>query len=304
MGSGPAGYSAGLYSVRANLDTLLFKGNQPGGALTTTLDVENFIGLDKENGFDLVEKFRIHAESYGLQTREGQVDSVEKVPTGELEIFKIQVGKEVYHAKTVIVATGATAKRLGVQGEELFWNKGISACATCDGALPMFRNKVLVVVGGGDTACEEALFLSRFASKVLLIHRRDRLRASPIMQDRIRNNSKIEMVWNTCVIEVMGVDLLNSIRCQNVITKAYSVVGTSGLFYAIGHVPNSQCLHAFDREGLVDDQGYIITEPGSTRTVVSGLFAAGDVADKVYRQAITSAGTGCMAALDVSDYLQ
>ena len=214
--------------------------------------------------------------------------------------FKITTDTDTYYSKAIIIATGATAQRLYVKGEDVLWQKGISACAVCDGALPLFRNKPLVVVGGGDSAAEEASFLTKYASKVILVVRRDQLRASKAMQERVLNNDKIEIRWNSVLVEALGDSLLSQVKLQNTLTKEESLVEASGLFYAIGHVPNTSFLAG---QITLDNTSYIVTEPGSTLTNIEGVFACGDVQDKKYRQAVTAAGSGCMAALDAEKFL-
>ncbi|HKP96461.1 MAG TPA: thioredoxin-disulfide reductase [Fibrobacteria bacterium] len=302
IGSGPAGHTAAIYAARANLNPLMFEGFMAGGVaaggqLTTTTDVENYPGFTAIDGTELMNRMREQSLHCGARIR---TETVVKVDFSHRP-FKVWTEDEMIEAKTVILATGATAKRMHVPGEETLWQRGISACAVCDGALPLFRNQPLVVVGGGDTAVEEATHLTKFGSKVYLVHRRDSLRASKAMQQRAFKNPKLEMVWDTVLMDAEGKDSLERVKLQNVKTGKESYVDAKGLFYAIGHTPNTAFL-----EGQVktDEQGYIVTEPGSTRTSVRGVFAAGDVQDKKYRQAVTSAGTGCMAALDAEHFLQ
>ncbi len=302
MGSGPAGHTAAIYAARANLSPLMFEGEfaagvAAGGQLTTTTDVENFPGFPQGiQGPDLMMRMREQSEHSGARIETKTVDRVDlsKRP------FTITVGDQVVEAKTLIIATGATAKRMGVPGEEQFWQKGISACAVCDGGLPLFRNKPLVVVGGGDSAVEEATYLTKFASSVTLLVRRDQLRASKAMQERAFNNPKLTILWNTELEEAIGTSLLTHVKIRNNKTNETSQLDASGLFYAIGHTPNTGFLGG---QIECDETGYIKTVPGSTKTSVDGVFAAGDVQDKKYRQAITSAGTGCMAALDAEHFL-
>jgi thioredoxin reductase (NADPH) len=227
-------------------------------------------------------------------------ETVDKVDLAQRP-FKVWAGGQEYQAKALIISTGATAKRMHLPGEENLWQKGVSACAVCDGALPFFRDKVLAVIGGGDSAVEEAVYLTKFASKVLLIVRRDVLRAAKVMQDRVQNNPKIEILFNTIPLEVLGDKSLTGLKIKDVTTNAQSVLNIGGLFYAIGHLPNTAFLEG---QLELDETGYIKTKPGSTKTSVQGVFAAGDVQDKVYRQAVTSAGTGCMAALDAERFIQ
>ena len=302
IGSGPAGHTAAIYAGRANMKPLMFEGFMAGGVaaggqLTTTTDVENFPGFPTGiDGPELMDNMRQQSLNYGTRIETETVDRVDL----STQPFKVFVGSKEIETKLVIISTGATAKRMGVPGEETYWQKGISACAVCDGALPLFREKVLVVVGGGDSACEEAHFLTKYASKVILLVRRDALRASKTMQERVINHEKIEVMWNTVLLEALGEDFLTSLKVQNVKTQEDQVIDASGLFYAIGHVPNTSFL---DGQLKTDDTGYIITEPGTTKTSVEGVFACGDVQDKTYRQAITAAGTGCMAALEAERFL-
>ncbi|MEO7424718.1 MAG: thioredoxin-disulfide reductase [Fibrobacteria bacterium] len=301
IGSGPAGHTAAIYAARANLKPLMFEGFMAGGVaaggqLTTTTEVENYPGFIGIDGTELMNKMREQSVHCGARIR---TETVVKVDFSHRP-FKLWTEDEMIEAKTVIIATGATAKRMHVPGEESLWQRGISACAVCDGALPLFRNQPLVVVGGGDTAVEEATHLTKFASKVYLVHRRDSLRASKAMQQRAFKNSKLEMVWDTVLLDAEGKDSLERVKLQNVKTGKDSYLDAKGLFYAIGHTPNTEFLGG---QIKTDEQGYILTEPGSTRTNVRGVFAAGDVQDKKYRQAVTSAGTGCMAALDAENFL-
>ncbi len=301
IGSGPAGHTAAIYAARANLKPLMFEGLfaagvTAGGQLTTTTEVENYSGYLTISGPELMEKMRQQSEHCGTRIITETVDRVElsKSP------FKVVVGVKEYEAKALIIATGATAKRMSLPGEDRLWQKGISACAVCDGALPFFRNKVLAVIGGGDSAVEEATYLTKFASKVLMIVRRDMLRASKVMQERAKNNPKIEIIYNTLPLEVLGDKSVAGLKVKNVITNVESLLDVGGLFYAIGHIPNTAFLNG---QLDLDEAGYIKTKLGCTQTNVPGVFAAGDVQDKIYRQAITSAGTGCMAALDAERYL-
>jgi len=304
IGSGPAAHTAAIYSARASLHPLLFEGMMaggvaPGGQLTTTTEVENFPGFPEGiNGYDLMVKMREQSTRWGTRV---ETQTIEKVnfSVRPFEIFP-EGATEPIKSHTVIVSTGATAKRLGLKGEETYWNKGISACAVCDGALPMFRNKPLLVVGGGDTAAEEATFLTHFASKVFLLVRRDILRASKAMQDRVFKDAKIEVIWNSEAVEALGQERLTHVKVKNAKTGEEKAIEVSGLFYAIGHIPNTAFLGG---QLTLDDTGYVITEPRSTVTSIDGVFAAGDVQDKIYRQAITAAGTGCMAALEAERWL-
>lgn len=302
IGSGPAGHTAAIYAARANLKPLMFEGFNAagvaaGGQLTTTTEVENFPGFPKGiMGPELMNLMREQSLHCGTQIITETVDHVDL----SQRPFKVSVAEKIYETKTLIIATGATAKRMHLPGEERLWQKGISACAVCDGALPFFRNKVLAVVGGGDSAVEEASYLTKFGSKVLLIVRRDQLRASKVMQSRAKHNPKIEICYNTLPIEVLGDKMISGIKVEDTVSKAQRIIEVGGLFYAIGHVPNTAFLN---NQLKLDESGYIITHPGTTKTSVAGVFAAGDVQDKVYRQAITSAGTGCMAALEAEHFL-
>lgn len=303
IGSGPAGHTAAIYAARANLSPLMFEGFMAGGIaaggqLTTTTEVENFPGFPEGiDGTKLTQLFREQSEKYGTRIR---TETVTKV-NFKVHPFKIYTDEGEVEAETVIIATGATAKRMHVPGEDSYWQRGISACAVCDGALPIYRNKPLAVVGGGDSAIEEACHLTKFGSKVYLIHRRDRLRASQIMQKRAVNNPKIEILWNSAVEEAKGDGKsLTSIVLTDTVNGSKRQLETGGLFYAIGHVPNTEVFKDFLE---LDETGYIKTVPGTTKTNIPGVFAAGDVQDKVYRQAITAAGSGCMAALEAEKFL-
>lgn len=301
IGSGPAGHTAGIYAGRANLNPLMFEGEMAGGVaaggqLTTTTEIENFPGYTHIGGLELMLKLREQSEACGTRIVTKTVDEVDL----SSQPFKVRVGDEILETKSLIIATGATAKRMGIPGEDLLWQKGISACAVCDGGLPIFRNKPLVVVGGGDTACEEATYLTKFASEVYLLVRSDKMRASKVMQDRTLANPKIKILWHTIALEAIGEGVLTHLKIKNTQTGEESTLAANGLFYAIGHTPNTWFL----KDQLdVDDAGYIRTVPGTTQTSVPGVFAAGDVQDRVYRQAITSAGTGCMAALEAERFL-
>jgi thioredoxin reductase (NADPH) len=301
IGSGPAGHTAAIYAARAKLNPLMFEGQfaggvAAGGQLTITTDVENYPGFLEISGPHLMDKMREQSLHCGTRIATQTVDKVDL----SQRPFKVWAGGQEYQANALIVSTGATAKRMYLPGEENLWQKGISACAVCDGALPFFRNKVLAVVGGGDSAVEEATFLTKFASKVLMIVRRDVLRASKVMQERAKNNLKIEILFNTIPLEVLGDKSVSGLKIKDAITNAETVLCVGGLFYAIGHLPNTAFL---EDQVELDETGYIKTKPGSTKTNVQGVFAAGDVQDKIYRQAITSAGTGCMAALDAEHFL-
>jgi thioredoxin reductase (NADPH) len=301
IGSGPAAHTAAIYAARARLNPLLFEGAfaggvAAGGQLTTTTEVENFPGFLSIEGPLLMEKMRSQSLHCGARI---VTETVDKVDLSQRP-FKVEAGQEEYLAEALIMATGATAKRMDLPGEGNLWQKGISACAVCDGALPYFRNKVLAVVGGGDSAVEEAVYLTKFASKVLMIVRRDVMRASMVMQERARNNPKIEIMYHSLPVEVLGDKNVSGLKIKNLVSQAETTLPVSGLFYAIGHLPNTAFL---DGQLELDEAGYIITKPGSTKTSVEGVFAAGDVQDKIYRQAVTSAGTGCMAALDAEHFL-
>ncbi|MDA3939658.1 MAG: thioredoxin-disulfide reductase [Spirochaetia bacterium] len=302
VGSGPAGHTAAIYSARAGLDTTLFEGWMaggiaPGGQLTTTNEIENFPGFPEGmTGPELMATIRKQSVGQGVEIFTETVESVDlsKRP------FKVKTPSREMEASAIIIATGAIARRMGVPNEDKFWQKGISACAVCDGALPLFRNQPLVVIGGGDTAMEEAMHLSKFGSMVYVVHRRDELRASKAMQERVLANEKITILWNTVMLDVGGSEVLEHVVLKNVKTGEEFKQDAKGLFYAIGHNPNTVFL---DDQLDLDETGYILTKPGTTNTSIPGVFAAGDVQDKVYRQAVTSAGTGCMASLDAEKYL-
>jgi thioredoxin reductase (NADPH) len=296
IGSGPAGLTAAVYSARANLHPVVIEGVGAGGQLMLTTDVENFPGFPEGIlGPELMMLFREQAARFGAEFVTSDVDSVDFSQSP----FRISVGDTEYLARTVIISTGATARMLGLPSEQRLVGHGVSTCATCDGFF--FRDKPIAVVGGGDSALEEANFLTRFATKVTLIHRRKELRASKIMQDRVFANPKVDVRWNSVVEEVLGDGKLEAIRLRDVETDAVTDLEVSGMFVAIGHTPNTSL---FEGQLDLDANGYVVTMPNSTVTSVPGVFAAGDVQDHVYRQAITAAGSGCMAALDAERYLE
>lgn len=303
VGSGPAGHTAAIYAGKALLEPLMFEGFMAGGIaaggqLTTTTVIENFPGFPTGiDGSELMMHMRQQSLNSGAQIQTLTVDSVDL----SSKPFKVNVGNETYTTDTLIIATGATAKRMGIKGEAEFWQKGISACAICDGGLPIFRNKKIVVIWGGDAAMEEAIHLTHFASEVVVLVRRDALRASKAMQERALNNPKITFMRNTEAEEAHGDKLLTGVSVINNKTGEKSLIECSGLFYAIGHQPNTSFLNG---QLELDEAGYILTKPGTTQTSIAWVFAAGDVQDKKYRQAITSAGSGCMAALEAEKYLQ
>ena len=301
IGSGPAGHTAAIYTARANLQPVMFEGFSvggiPGGQLMTTTDVENYPGFPEGvDGQALMAAMRQQSLRFGARIHPEDVTRVEL----SRRPFVVASSERELTAHALIIATGATAKRLALPSEPRLWNKGMSACAVCDGALPIFRNKPLVVVGGGDSACEESMFLTKFASKVYLVHRRHELRASKIMQERVLQHPKIEVIWDTILVDVLGHEVVTGARLRHVKTHHERDLACGGLFYAIGFTPNTALLVG---QLALDQDGYVVTEPNATRTSVPGVFACGDVQDKKYRQAVTAAGSGCMAAIDCERWL-
>lgn len=296
IGSGPSGLTAAIYTARANLNPLMIEGQAAGGQLMTTTEVENYPGFaDGIMGPALMDQFRKQAERFNTEFITQDVTRVEL----EGEVKKVYVGDDEYLAKTVIISTGAKSKMIGLESEQKLLGYGVSTCATCDGFF--FSGHNIAVVGGGDSALEEAIFLTRFADSVTLIHRRDELRASKIMQDRARNNEKIKFAYNQEVTEVLGDTKVSGAKLKNTVTGEESQIDITGLFVAIGHTPNTKLF-----EGVLDmdDMGYLVTKGKTTSTNIDGVFAAGDVADHVYRQAITAAGTGAMAAIEAERYIE
>ena len=301
IGSGPAGYTAALYAARANLEPLLFEGffsGPAGGQLMTTTDVENFPGFPEGvTGPDLMDSFRKQCERFGTKLIREDVKSVDlsKRP------FTV-TAKETFTADSVIIATGATAKLLEIDGagEDGFWQKGVTACAVCDGAMPLFRGNELYVIGGGDSAVEEAIFLTKYGSKVYMVHRRDELRASKIMAERAKKHPKVEILWNSVITKIEGEKVVGSVTVENLKTKQIEKRKAAGVFFAIGHKPNTDFL---SDQLKTDTQGYLTVKPGTTYTDIEGVFACGDVQDPIYRQAVSAAGSGCMAAIDAERWL-
>ena len=296
IGSGPAGYTAAIYAARANMEPVLYTGMEPGGQLMITTDVENYPGYpDGVKGPEMMDDFRKQAERFGTEVN---YDTIVKVDfSGPVHKVWTEGGKEL-HAHTIIISTGASAKWLGLESEKRLTNKGVSACAVCDGFF--FKGQKVAVVGGGDTACEEAVYLSKLCPEVHMFVRRDEMRASKIMQDRVMKASNITVHWNTETDEILGEDEVTGVRVLNNQTGEKKEIEISGFFVAIGHVPNTQIFKGWLD---MDDTGYLVVKPFSTKTNVEGVFASGDAADKIYRQAVTAAGTGCMAALDAERYL-
>jgi len=305
IGSGPAAHTAALYTARASLEPLVLEGELsqailPGGQLMTTTEVENFPGFPEGvSGPELMALLKKQAGRFGARYLGKTVTAVDF----SAQPLKVTSGEETWETASVIVATGAMARYLGIESEQAFMNRGVSACATCDGALPRFRQKPVVVVGGGDSAMEEALFLARFASRVHVVHRRDKLRASKIMGDRAMAHEKVTIEWNSVIDEILGNDQdgVTGVRLKDVHSGETREIACTGYFAALGHKPSTDLF-----PGILDmdDAGYLVTKPGSCRTNVAGVFAAGDVRDKVYRQAVTAAGSGCMAALDCARWLE
>lgn len=302
IGSGPAGYTAAIYAARANLKPVMFEGffsGPAGGQLMMTTDVENYPGFPEGiTGPELMENCRKQALRFGAEILPEDADSVDfsQFP------FVIKGKKHSFHSQSVIISTGAMAKRLEIPGagDGAFWQKGVTACAVCDGAMPIFRNKPLFVIGGGDSAVEEGVYLTKFGSKVYIVHRRDELRASKIMQTRALSHPKIEMIWDSAIEEVLGDSVVRQVRIKNLKTHKETLHEAGGVFFAVGHVPNTAFLKG---QIKLHDNGYIRVVPGTCQTSIKGVFAAGDVQDHVYRQAVTAAGSGCMAAIEAERWL-
>ena len=297
LGSGPAGYAASIYAARAGLNPVIIAGAEPGGQLTTTTDVENWPGdSDGLQGPELMERMKKHAEKFGVEIINDHISKVDL----EQSPFLLS-GTDSYQADTLIIATGASAKYLGLPSEQEFLGRGVSACATCDGFF--YKGQEVAVIGGGNTAAEEALYLANICSKVHLVHRRDELRAEKILQDRLFNNNKIEVIWNSKVSEFVGEENPNTLKkiiLENTLDGTKTTIDVNGAFIAIGHDPATSL---FIDKLKMDEENYIITKPDSTETSIKGVFAAGDVKDKIYRQAVTAAGMGCMAALEAEKYI-
>lgn len=296
IGSGPAGYTAAIYAARAGMEPIMYTGPEPGGQLMITTDVENYPGYpDGIMGPQMMEEFRKQAERFGTKVIYEVIGKVDL--EGDVKTLTTESGEDL-KAYTVIIATGASAKWLGIESEQKLMNKGVSACAVCDGFF--FRNQEVIVVGGGDTAAEEASYLSKICTKVHMLVRRDEMRASKIMQERVEKAENIEIHWNTSTVEILGDDQVTGAKIRNNVTGETSTINATGFFVAIGHKPNTQI---FNNILDMDELGYLITKPDSTKTNIEGVFASGDAQDRVYRQAVTAAGTGCMAALEAERYL-